>query len=337
MKLKKQKINNLHSNYYIFRSFLISDFLLLASCFLFLASCSSLYAVNTGADFLKLGIGARPSALGECGAALSSDVTAIYWNPAGLAKIEKMELVAAHSQTVMDATFGFLGFAYPNKKFGNFGVGSTLFIPESVPITTTSEETEGQLRWLDVAFTLSYGRDIINNLSAGIGFKIIHRKESSPIFDTKGTAYAGDFGFIYQLNPDFIAEKDEKLNLGFSMSNLGNKIQMSGETKKDNLPQTTRLGFAYEFHPNNENAIIVLSEVNKILDEKLGFGFGTEYKLREPVFIRFGYLTKEGNIKGITYGFGINVKGFQLDYSNVPVSELVGWTRDNRISLIVRF
>ena len=39
----------------------------------------------TTAQFLKIGVGARASAMGEAFTAVANDASALYWNPAGLA------------------------------------------------------------------------------------------------------------------------------------------------------------------------------------------------------------------------------------------------------------
>ena len=40
---------------------------------------------TTGAQFLKIGTGARPVAMGYAFSAVADDLNALYWNPAGLA------------------------------------------------------------------------------------------------------------------------------------------------------------------------------------------------------------------------------------------------------------
>jgi len=301
-----------------------------------------LYSIDTGADFLKFGIGARPSAMGECAVALYSDIFATYWNPAGLSKIEKREFGIMHGKTVMDASLEFLGFAYPTKKSGTFGISSIFFIPEPVPVTTTDENTEGELNWLDWALALSYGKDlqkIAKNLSTGGSFKLIQRRERNPFFRSKGTAYAVDIGFIYRLSitEPFLTWTEEKLSFGISILNLGSKIKMSGETTKDDLPRTLKMGCGYKMDLSKETHLTLVCDINKLLSERLYFGTGIETKFRKTIAVRAGYLTKEGNIKGVTYGFGLEFKNYQIDYSNVPASEMIGFERDNRFSFIIRF
>jgi len=71
----------------------------------------------------------------------------------------------------------------------------------------------------------------------GINLKLINRKESGPIFGkTQGKAYAGEIGLLYQ--PPL-----KGLSLGFALLNLGNKLKISGETKKDDWLRTSKENF----------------------------------------------------------------------------------------------
>ena len=46
---------------------------------------------TTAAPFLKIGVGARALAMGEAYTTLSEDATGLFWNPAGLAKLDALE------------------------------------------------------------------------------------------------------------------------------------------------------------------------------------------------------------------------------------------------------
>ena len=52
-------------------------------------------------EFISLGVGARALGMGGAFAALANDVTAGYWNPAGLARLDYPEFILMH-----DAEFG---------------------------------------------------------------------------------------------------------------------------------------------------------------------------------------------------------------------------------------
>jgi len=265
--------------------------------------------------------------MGEASVSLHSDVTAAYWNPAGLAKIKRVQCGAMYSEAVKDAFLNFFGLAVPVKGLGTYGVSGVLLLIDPIPATDDSGKTLGNVKWSDWAVTLSYGKEVIRNLSFGLGFRVVQRKESDPIFGTsKGKAYSGDFGFIYE----FPFKKG--LNLGFSALNIGSKLQMEGEIKKDDLPRTMKLGLSY-----NRDSWVIATDINKVLDDQWRIHIGGEHKFKDNIFIRFGYYEKAGNVKGATYGIGIKLKNYQFDWANVPASEMIGYTRDNKVSIIIHF
>jgi len=265
--------------------------------------------------------------MGEASVSLHSDVTAAYSNPAGLAKIKTAQCGAMYSEAVKDAFLNFFGFAIPVNGLGTYEVSGVLLLIDPLPATDDRGKTLGNLRWTDWALTLSYGKEVIRNFSFGLGFKVIQRIESNPIFGTsKGKAYSGDLGFIYEF------PFTKGLNLGFSLLNVGNKLQMEGENKKDDLPRTIKLGLSY-----NRDSWVIASEIDKILDDQWRIRIGAEHKFKDTIFIRAGYYEKAGNVRGETYGIGIKLKNYQFDWANVPSGEMVGYTRDNKISIIVHF
>src|SRR5262245_6154523 len=74
--------------------------------FFLLASGSSLLASGkagtSGAAFLKIGTGARATALGEAVTAVVDDVNAVSWNPAGLAGVTTPQFTAVQTQWLQE-------------------------------------------------------------------------------------------------------------------------------------------------------------------------------------------------------------------------------------------
>src|SRR2546430_7223160 len=64
-------------------------------------------------EFLLLGAGARGTALGGAYAALSTDVTAMYYNPAGLAQLARPGVMLSTSQYIADTKYAWAGIAFP--------------------------------------------------------------------------------------------------------------------------------------------------------------------------------------------------------------------------------
>jgi hypothetical protein len=71
-------------------------------------------AVGTsGAEFLKLGAGARAGAMGEAQLAMSDDVYAVYYNPAGLASTSQPMAAGMHDAYFQGVNYDFVAFSLP--------------------------------------------------------------------------------------------------------------------------------------------------------------------------------------------------------------------------------
>ncbi len=303
--------------------------LLLLGLFSFGTLWAEEFVGHSGADFLKQSVGVRASALGEAVVALGGDVFAPSWNPAVLAELKRIEIGFMHSEMIMNAKTDFFGVTYPTR-IGNFGLSGIFFAPEAIPLTDEIGKTFGEIKWFDYALTFSYARRVSNRLSLGFNLKTVRRQENDPIFgETKGQSLAGEIGLIYSAT--------RNLDFGFSLLNYGEKIQMEREKRKDDLPRTIRVGLAYEWQPNRLDGLTFSLDLNKTLEAKWRKNIGIEYSLERIIFLRTGYLEKTGNILGLTYGLGIKIGNYQLDYANVPASEMIGYTRTNKVSFLVQF
>ena len=86
------------------------------SCFL----CANLYSQDSqekatnAISFLSLGTGARAIAMGRAFTAIADDATAVYWNPAGLGQLDKLDvLFTQRFNNVFDTNLFSLAVAYP--------------------------------------------------------------------------------------------------------------------------------------------------------------------------------------------------------------------------------
>src|SRR4051812_8903200 len=85
----------------------------LAGLLLLTLSSQSFAAGTTSAAFLRLGFGARATAMGDAFTARPDDASATYWNPAGLSLLPSRELLAEHDLHVQDINVDRLAFVQP--------------------------------------------------------------------------------------------------------------------------------------------------------------------------------------------------------------------------------
>jgi hypothetical protein len=300
--------------------------LLITALLTFNLHSATLTGADTGAEFLKFGIGGRASAMGEAYAAVEGDITSAYWNPAGLAGIKKKQLGAMHSAVTEDATLGFLSAGSPLAG-GFMAAGGYLMHFKEEPITGEMGEDLGDLFMQHRAFFLSYGRNITGNLDGGLGVKFIQEiYDAGTILKYEGRAWAFDGGLLYRCPGVY------GLNFGASIANAGQQLKIENQPRGDDLPRTIRIGAAYKY-----SELLSTLALNKVLDDKWRPGLGIEYKAAPGLFLRTGYYSQAGNIGGVTFGLGIKTDNFTIDWASMAGGEMLHTARENRLSFILEF
>jgi len=159
--------------------------------FLFLAYNFNSFAQTTAPkysnEFLSIGVGAR--ALGMSNAQVTSvnDVTAGYWNPAGLTHIDKnFQVDLMHSEYFAGiAKYDYGAFAAKIDSVSAFSVSLIRFGVDDIPNTTQLIDADGNVDYdrissfsvADYAFLFSYARKAgIPGLRYGASVKVVYRK-----------------------------------------------------------------------------------------------------------------------------------------------------------------
>jgi hypothetical protein len=173
---------------------------------------------TAAAQFLKIGVGARSAALGECGTA-TPGITGLYWNPAAIASVDRMSLFFAQSSMYAGLSHSFFGFGYPLGAGNTVGIGVIYMGSDDIEITTLAEpEGVGTFYSLsNYAVNVSYGRYVTDRLSLGMAFKFVQEG----IYREKARTFAVDFGSL--LDTGLLG-----LKIAMSLSNFGGNMQMSG-------------------------------------------------------------------------------------------------------------
>lgn len=159
-------------------------------------------------EFLAIGVGAR--ALGMSNAYVSSvnDVSAGYWNPAGLLSVKSnIEVGLMHSEYFAGiAKYDYAGIAARIDSASSLGITFIRFGVDNIPNTTELIDAQGNVDYdrikpfsaADYAFIFSYARKPkIEGLRLGGNAKIIRRK-------------VGDFGGSWGFGIDASAQYDYK-------------------------------------------------------------------------------------------------------------------------------
>ena len=73
---------------------------------------------TTAANILQVGAGARAVSMGSAFVAVADDITSMYWNPAGIARLSRAEAVFSHTRWIADISYQYAGVAVPLSNFG---------------------------------------------------------------------------------------------------------------------------------------------------------------------------------------------------------------------------
>ncbi|MFC1566734.1 PorV/PorQ family protein [bacterium] len=274
---------------------------------------------TTMADFLKLGINARPVAIGEAYTAISDDNHAMHYNPAGLAKLEQREVSFSHLSYVALINYDNVQYAHPLE---NSVLGAEIKFLHAKDERRDEEGNKlGSFYDYNSAITIAYAKSATESLDYGLSLKVLQMR----LDDEAGTTAAIDAGLLYFLS--------SKIKLGVVMQNLGFKMKIADD--KANLPAVVKCGISYKFI---EQAMIA-TDINIPFEGEKSFSIGSEYSPVKLLAIRAGYKFREqgnllGGVDGLTTGVGFMIKGYSLDYTFVPFGE---FTETHRVSLKVKF
>jgi hypothetical protein len=278
---------------------------------------------STGLAFLKLGVGARPIGLGDAYVGVSGDVSSIYWNPAGLAQVEHIDLMFQHSEWFQGIRYEFLGGA---QRFEHqaFGIGLTgLYMDDLERREGPTSEPIGHFGVFDFALTGSYARTLTDYLDVGASVKYLHEK----IDNETASGFAVDLGATYRV-PSL-----ERLSIGAVVQNLG--TQMKYLEDKFDIPLNFRTGLAYSIPAEQlKGEFLAVTDLVVPGDGKTKLHIGLEYMYARVFALRFGYRTGWDN-QNVSVGLGANVESFRLDYAYTPFYSDLGDT--HRFSLAYAF
>jgi hypothetical protein len=320
------------------RYFFIVLMILLSTSLIF--SQDELSKVGTGmAQFLKLAVGGRGAALGDAYAAAANDVTALYWNPAGIQQIPNYSFGLSRYQLFADINLNFAGLVIPLGANTRLGVHLIYLGSGDIEITTV-DNPEGTGEFYNTSNTsvgLTLSRRLTERFSLGVTAKYIQER----IYNESGSTFAFDVGS--QFNTGIYG-----LKLGMALTNFGGRMQLDGpdldlatinpttgsvqlsggryETEDWPIPLTYRLGVMMDLlGPNSQisqnqaHRVTMMLEGNDPVDHYLRYNAGLEYEWNRVVALRGGY---KMNYDEATYtlGAGLNINMgsqsmFHVDYA----------------------
>lgn len=208
--------------------------IILLSIILICSMVANLIAAGTSsAAFLGIGWGARPAAMGEAFTAAAADIEALYWNPAGLTGVKRLQESFGYNSWIQGIKVGNASFASRRSKYSVIGGGVGYAHIGDIKKGDKYGNDVGAYSASDIVFVFSYARMWKPGFSLGGNFKVVKER----IANASAQGFALDAGAVYRLNA--------KTKLGATIKNLGTGMTFSKESAP--MPLGLRLGGARQF------------------------------------------------------------------------------------------
>lgn len=266
---------------------------------MFLTAMNAIGQGITGGQFLEIGVGPRACAMGEAYTAIADDPSAVYWNPAGLSRMNSMDVMFSHNFWFLDMSMQHFNGVLPTQ-WGNFGLGIFYSSSGSIPQIEDFIKT-GDYTAYDAAVSLSYARQLPKAVSIGVNAKYI----LSQIEKVQASTYALDIGLLY--DPVIVPG----LHVGLNIQNIGPGLKFIEQ--KDPLPTCLRAGVGYSWE-----SLTIGFAMNDYLKGENDICIGAEYVLLNTLPLRIGYNTRSA----ISGGFGLIYGNLDIGYAVIQFKDI---------------
>lgn len=261
----------------------------------------------------------------------------------------KRELTLMHVKWLpnlnLDMYYEFASYVQHLRGIGTIGASIIYLNYGTIQFTDENGIPIGEGHPYEVAASLSYGTSLSSNIKWGITGKFIHSHLSEQgtakeLGEGVASAFAVDMGILYKMS--------SRLTFGAAVTNLGPDISYIDAAQKDPLPRNLGIGFSYRLINSEYNSLVMQIETNKLLvDMNRGFSreletairhIGGEYVYSNLISLRAGYkYDKEGKVKHLTFGAGLNMSIATFDFAYVPSNEDSPLANTIRISASFNF
>ena len=300
-------------------------------------------------EFISLGVGGRALAMGGAYVALANDVTAGYWNPAGLAHINYPQIALMHDEqfgSLVNHDYG--AVAIPVGSRTSIGLSLIRLGVDDIPDTRNAGvDINGNLTYdptqfsrvdpdrvtyfnaADYALYFTYAQRYSDDFTYGANVKLIRRE----LGDASATGIGFDVGVWYT--------PFENMVLGANVQDITTTFLAWSTGRNELISPTMKIGSAYfiealggKFAPALD---VDLRFENRQYASTFNFGpvsfdvhTGLEFQFKDLIALRAGY----SDVKQLTMGAGVHLPKLHIDYSFAKFDAIDQPGNTHRISMV---
>jgi len=329
---------------------MVKKFLLVLSFLLASVQAQTVIGKYAG-EFLSIGVGGRPLGMGGAFTAIANDVTAGYYNPAGLANLNYPQIALMHDERYGNlVNYNYAAVALPYGKDYTFGVSIMRLGVDGIPDTRKAlydangdgiyDINSDRLNYdlitefsnQDWAFYFTGAKRISDNFALGANVKILSRS----IAEYSAFGIGFDIGAIYS--------PMENLLLGANVQDVTTTFVAWSTGRNELITPTAKVGAAYQVDFWGGTVLPAVDLDIRFENRRFASQFnvgpisfdphvGLEYSYKKLFAIRAGY----NDVKQFTIGAGVKLPKLNIDYSfarfNMSSEDRLDDT--HRISLIL--
>ncbi len=296
---------------------------------IFIVLSNSVFAEDIGrggyaGSALRMGLGARAMAMGGGSPALTDDIYAAYYNPAGLVFLENHQVSITMNQMALDRKLFFAGYGQSieaKSKQGNqdmhagFAAGWLAAGVDNIDGRDINGNHYDTFSNWEHCFYFSFAIQPTSFLSFGGSAKILHNRMPKLTKDNEtltNTSVGFDIGLI--------AKPVENITVGVSVHDLRSQytwdtqnVYANGTQETDTLPSVILAGVTWK---GLENRLLLSANIEKVDKMESRLLFGAEGKVTQNLVLRLGM--RNGDITaGGGYAFQLGNRITRLDYAFV--------------------
>jgi hypothetical protein len=300
-------------------------------------------------EFLALGVGGRALGMGSTFVALANDVTAGYWNPAGLSRLNYPQIMLMHDEqlgSLVNHDYG--AVAIPVGTSTSIGLSIIRLGVDDIPDTRNAGvDINGNLTYdpaqfsrvdpnrvtyfsaADWALYLTYSRKEAEDFSYGANVKFIRRD----LGEHSATGIGFDVGVLYT--------PLENLNVGANFQDVTTTLLAWDTGRNELISPTLKVGSAYfidalggRFAPAVDFDIRFegrkFSSIAHVGPVSIDPHVGAEFQFKNLIALRIGY----SDVKQLTLGAGLHLPKLNIDYSFAKFDGINQLGNTHRISMM---
>jgi hypothetical protein len=300
-------------------------------------------------EFISLGVGGRALAMGGAFVAMANDVTAGYWNPAGLSRLNYPQFILMHDEQfggILNQDYG--AVAFPFGPATSLGVSLIrLGVDDIANTTNAGVDQDGNLTTditkftrvdpnrvtyfnaADWALYFTYSRKESEDFSYGANVKLIRRDMG----DHGATGIGFDIAAWYS--------PFENAAVGINLQDITTTLLAWDTGRNELISPTMKVGGAYfldlfggrlapavdfdiRFENRRSASTFHLGGVS------LDLHGGMEFQFKNLIALRAGY----SDVKQLTMGAGVRFPKLNIDYSFAKFDGVNQLDNTHRISVM---